>query len=103
MRPGPAEDEPAYYDALEIDVSTVKVLSGKTLAKHRPQVGRDGAQKHNYKHDLIRKRSDALRALGKHIVRTFDDPLDKQEKATQTVVEQAKAPSAAWTVAERGI
>lgn len=40
-----------------------------------------------------------LRVLVKRILRKYGYPPDKQEKATQTVLEQAEALSAAWAVA----
>lgn len=38
-------------------------------------------------------------AQGKRILRRYGDPPDKQEKATQTVLEQAVLLSAEWAVA----
>ena len=40
-----------------------------------------------------------LRVLVKRILRKFGYPPDKQEKATQTVLEQAEVLSEAWAVA----
>lgn len=40
-----------------------------------------------------------LRGLVKRILRRHGYPPDKQEKATQTVLEQAEALSQAWTAA----
>ena len=39
-----------------------------------------------------------LRVLVKRILRKHGYPLDKQEKATQTVLEQAEVLSAGWAV-----
>lgn len=38
-----------------------------------------------------------LRVLVKRILRKYGSPTDKQEKATQTVLEQAEALSVQWT------
>jgi type I restriction enzyme R subunit len=40
-----------------------------------------------------------LRVLVKRILRKYGYPPDKQEKATQTVLEQAEALSAVWATA----
>ncbi len=40
-----------------------------------------------------------LRVIVKRILRKFGYPPDKQEKATQTVLEQAEVLSEAWAVA----
>jgi type I restriction enzyme R subunit len=40
-----------------------------------------------------------LRVLVKRILRKFGDPPDKQEKATQTVLEQAALLSETWAAA----
>jgi len=40
-----------------------------------------------------------LRVLVKRILRKYGYPPDKQEKATQTVLEQAEALSAEWVTA----
>lgn len=48
----------------------------------------------------LRKSARAqVRALVKRIVRKHDDPLDKQEKATHTVLEQAEVLSRDWATA----
>lgn len=39
-----------------------------------------------------------LRRLVRRILRKYGSPPDKQEKATQTVIEQAEVQSAGWTV-----
>ncbi len=39
-----------------------------------------------------------FRVLVKRILRKYGNPADKQEKATQTVLEQAEALSAEWAV-----
>ena len=40
---GLTEDELAFYDALEVNDSAVKVLGDETLRDHRPRTGRDRA------------------------------------------------------------
>jgi type I restriction enzyme R subunit len=40
-----------------------------------------------------------IRVLARRILRKYGYPPDKQEKATQTVLEQAEVLSAAWAAA----
>ncbi len=45
------EDEIAFYDALEVNDSAVKVLGDETLKEHCPRTGGDGAQQCNHRLD----------------------------------------------------
>jgi len=93
---GLTEDELAFYDALETNESAVKVLGDETLrqiarelvAKVRQNVTIDWT----VREDLRAK----LRVLVKRILRKYGYPPDRQEKATQTVLEQAELLSAEW-------
>jgi type I restriction enzyme R subunit len=93
------EDELAFYDALEVNDSAVKVLGDENLrviarelvAAVRGNVTIDWTLRQN-----VRAR---LRVLVKRILRKHGYPPDKQEKATQTVMEQAEALSAEWVAA----
>ncbi len=93
---GLSEDELAFYDALETNDSAVKVLGNETLrmiARELVEIVRA-----NTKIDwTIREDVRAqLRVLVKRILRKHGYPPDKQEKATQTVLEQAELLSAGW-------
>jgi type I restriction enzyme R subunit len=44
-----------------------------------------------------------LRVIIKRILRKYGSPPDKQEQATQTVLEQAEVLSYEWTLIETGI
>ena len=91
-----SEDELAFYDALETNDSAVNVLGDETLrtiardlvATVRKNVTIDWTLRENVRAQL--------RVLVKRILRKYGYPPDKQEKATQTVLEQAEVLSAGW-------
>jgi type I restriction enzyme R subunit len=90
------EDELAFYDALEVNDSAVKVLGDETLrdiarelvATVRKNVTIDWTVRENVRAQL--------RVLVKRILRKYGYPPDKQEKATQVVLEQAEVLSQEW-------
>ena len=96
---GLTDDEVAFYDALETNDSAVKVLGDdalRTIARElvatvRINVTIDWTLRENVRAQL--------RVLVKRILRKYGYPPDKQEKATQTVLEQAALFSEAWAVA----
>jgi type I restriction enzyme R subunit len=94
---GLTEDEIAFYDALEVNDSAVKVL-GDTILK---LIAQDlvKAVRSNLTIDwTVRENVRAnLRVIIKRILRKHGYPPDKQEKATATVLEQAEALSRAWS------
>lgn len=94
---GLSDDEIAFYDALEVNDSAVKVL-GDAILK---QIAQDlvKAVRGNLSIDwTVRENVRAnLRVIIKRILRKYGYPPDKQEKATQTVLEQAEALSRLWT------
>ena len=93
---GLSDDELAFYDALETNDSAVKVLGDETLREIarelvttvRGNVTIDWAVRENVRANL--------RRLVKRILRKHGYPPDKQEKAAQTVLEQAEVLSADW-------
>jgi type I restriction enzyme, R subunit len=93
---GLTEDEVAFYDALETNDSAVQVLGDDTLrdiarelvATVRRNVTIDWTLRENVRAQL--------RVLVKRILRKYGYPPDKQEKATQTVLEQAALLSEEW-------
>ena len=93
---GLSEDELAFYDALETNDSAVKVLGEPTLQK----IARELAEtvRKNVTIDwTVRENVRAqLRVLVRRILRKYGYPPDKQEKATQTVLEQAAVLADAW-------
>ncbi|HSW62967.1 MAG TPA: type I restriction endonuclease subunit R [Dissulfurispiraceae bacterium] len=90
------DDELAFYDALEVNDSAVKVLGEPTLKK----IARELVEtvKKNVTIDwTIRDNVRAqLRVIVKRILRKYGYPPDKQVKATETVLEQAEVLSEAW-------
>ena len=68
-------------------------------ARHRPRTGRDRARQRHHRLDAARERARQSAPAGpKRILRKHGYPPDKQEKATQTVLEQAEVLSAGWVV-----
>ncbi len=94
---GFTEEELALYDALETNDSAVKVLGDETLRT----IARELVEtvRNNVTIDWTVKESvrAKLRVLVKRVLRKYGYPPDKQEKATQTVLEQAEVLSEAWT------
>ncbi|MBI3147734.1 MAG: type I restriction endonuclease subunit R [Betaproteobacteria bacterium] len=94
-----SEDELAFYDALEVNDSAVKVLGEPTLVK----IARELVEtvKRNVTIDwTVRENVRAqLRVFVKRVLRKYGYPPDKQEKATQTVLEQAELLSGVWASA----
>ncbi len=92
-RLGLNEDEMAFYDALEVNDSAVKVLGQPTLMTIARELV--SAVRSNLTIDwTVRENVRAkLRVIVKRILRKYGCPPDKQEKATQTVLEQAEVLS----------
>ena len=90
------EDELAFYDALEVNDSAVKVLGEPTLIKIARELV-DTVRKNVTIDWTVRENVRAqLRVIVKRILRKYGYPPDKQEKATQTVLEQAEVLSEIW-------
>ena len=94
-----SEDELAFYDALETNDSAVAVLGDEILRGIARELVK--AVRNNVTIDwTLRENVRAqLRVLVKRILRKHDYPPDKQEKATQTVLEQAEVLSQEWVAA----
>ena len=95
---GLGEDELAFYDALETNDSAVKVLGDeilRTIARELVETVRNNVTIDWTLRENVRAH---LRRLVKRILRKHGYPPDKQEKATQTVLEQAEVLSAGWAV-----
>jgi type I restriction enzyme R subunit len=93
------EDELAFYDALETNDSAVKVLGDETLRTIAQELVRTVRDNVTIDWTLRENVRANLRVLVKRILRKYGYPPDKQEKATQTVLEQAALLSAEWAVA----
>jgi len=90
------EDEIAFYDALEVNDSAVKVLGDKTLRKIsleltemiRKSVTIDWTQRESVQAEI--------RLKVKKILRKYGYPPDKEKKATETVLNQAEHIAKNW-------
>jgi type I restriction enzyme, R subunit len=83
-------EELAFYDALEVNDSAVKVLGDETLKTIARELV-DTVHKNTSIDWTVKESVKAkLRSMVKRILRKHGYPPDKQEKATQTVLEQAE-------------
>jgi type I restriction enzyme R subunit len=93
---GLREDEEAFYDALEVNDSAVKVLGDevlKTLARKLVETVRRNATIDWTVRESARAK---LRTMVRRLLRKYGYPPDKQEKATLTVLEQAELLGRDW-------
>jgi type I restriction enzyme R subunit len=96
---GLTEDEVAFYDALEVNDSAVKVLGDETLRMIAQELVR--AVRGNLKIDwTVRENVRAeMRVIIKRILRRYGYPPDKQARATELVLEQAEVLCEEWAAA----
>ncbi len=94
-----SEDELAFYDALETNDSAVKVLGDETLRAIASELVETVRNNVTIDWTLRENVRAHLRVLVKRILRKHGYPPDKQEQATQTVLEQAEALSQEWAAA----
>ena len=93
-------DELAFYDALEVNDSAVKVLGDdalRTIARELVE-----SVRYNVTIDWAVKESvrAKLRVIVKRILRKYGYPPDKQEAATNTVLKQAELLSESWVISQ---
>ena len=93
------EEELAFYDALEVNDSAVKVLGEPTLVKIARELVETVRKSVTIDWTVRENVRAQLRVIVKRILRKYGYPPDKQEKATQTVLEQAEVLSAGWAIA----
>ena len=98
-RLGLSEDELAFYDALETNDSAVQVLGDETLREIARQLVETVRGNVTIDWTLRENVRANLRRLVRRILRKHGYPPDKQEKATQTVLEQAEVLSEGWAIA----
>ena len=94
-----SEDELAFYDALETNDNAVKVLGDETLRTIARELVKTVRKNVTIDWTLRENVRAQLRVLVKRILRKYGYPPDKQEKATQTVLEQAALLSGEWATA----
>lgn len=93
---GLSDDENAFYEALEVNDSSVKVLGEpalKSIAQELVETVRRNVTIDWTEREGVRAK---IRVMVKRILRKYGYPPDKQEKATQTVLEQAELLCADW-------
>jgi len=93
---GLTNDEVAFYDALEVNDSAVKVLGDKTLRVIAQELLQ--AVRNNVTIDwTVRENVRAqMRVMIKRILRRYGYPPDKQARATELVLEQAEVLCRDW-------
>jgi type I restriction enzyme, R subunit len=96
---GLSEDEVAFYDALETNDSAVKVLGDQVLQNIARELVKTIRANVTIDWTVRENVRAQLRVLVKRILRKYGYPPDKQEKATQTVLEQAEVLSEEWAQA----
>ena len=94
------EDEIAFYDALEVNDSAVKVLGDKTLKKIAQELVSTVRKNVSIDWTLRENARAKIRVLVKGILRKYGYPPDKEKKATDTVLEQAETLCKEWTEQE---
>jgi type I restriction enzyme R subunit len=90
------EDEVAFYDALETNDSAVAVLGDENLriiARELVETVRRNVTIDWTVKETVRAK---LRVMVKRVLRKYGYPPDKQEKATETVMQQAELLCADW-------
>ena len=96
---GLIDEELAFYDALETNDSAVPVLDDATLR----QIARELVEQIRFNVTIdwtVRENVRArLRVLVRRILRRHGYPPDRQEKATELVLEQASVLSETWATA----
>ncbi len=90
------DDELAFYDALGVNDSAVQVLGNETLRKIALELTR--MIRNSVTIDWTQRDSvqAEIRLKVKKILKKYGYPPDKQEKATQTVLEQAELIARDW-------
>lgn len=93
---GLTDEEVAFYDALETNDSAVKILGDDALCKIARELAKTIRENVTIDWNLKESLRAKMRIMIKHILRNRGYPPDKQEKATQTVLEQAELLCRDW-------
>ena len=96
---GLTEDEVAFYDALETNDSAVKILGEPTLRVIAQELVKTVRANVSIDWTVRENVRAQLRVYVKRILRKYGYPPDKQERATQLVLEQAAVLSEGWAIA----
>jgi len=93
---GLSEDEAAFYDALAANESAVEVLGDKTLKKIAQELVESVRKSVTVDWSKRENARAQLRVLVKRILRKYGYPPDKQEQATELVLEQTEVLCSDW-------
>ena len=94
---GLTDDELAFYDALEVNDSAVKVLGDETLRTIARELVTTVKSSTTIDWTIKEGVRARLRTVVKRILRKYGYPPDKQEQAVKTILSQAEELSLAWT------
>jgi len=84
------DDEIAFYDALEINDSAVKILGDEALRKIAKELVKTIHENATIDWTIKESVQAKMRIMVRRILKKYGYPPDKQKKATETVLEQAK-------------
>jgi type I restriction enzyme R subunit len=90
------DDEVAFYEALEVNDSAVKVLGDETLKTIARELVESVRKNTSIDWTVKEAVKAKLRVIVKRILRKYGYPPDKQERATQTVLQQAELLAPEW-------
>ena len=90
------EEELAFYDALETNDSAGKVMGDKVLCQIARELADTVRKNVTIDWTAMEKARANIRRLVKRLLNKHGSPPDKQEKATQTVLEQAELLCRDW-------
>jgi len=90
------EDEVAFYDALEVNDSAVKVLGDETLRTIARELVETIRKNVTIDWTMRENVQAKIRVMVKRILKKHGYPPDKQQKATETVLEQAELLCKDW-------
>ena len=93
---GLTEDEVAFYDALGVNDSAVKVLGDETLRTIAQELLRSVRNNVTIDWSVRENVRAQMRVMVKRILRKYGYPPDKQARATELVLEQAEVVCRDW-------
>jgi type I restriction enzyme R subunit len=93
---GLTDDEIAFYDALEVSDSAVATLGDETLKAIARELVETVRKNATIDWTVKESARAKLRVMVKRLLKKYGYPPDKQEKATQTVLEQAEVIAKEW-------
>ena len=93
---GLTEDEVAFYDTLEVNDSAVKVLGDDALRAIARELVETIRKNVSIDWTLRESIQAKLRVMVKRVLKKYGYPPDKQEKAIETVLEQANLIAKDW-------